>query len=360
MKEIKPTNNNGSILLRFSYNGQRYSFNPIKGGDYSNQNHLAKAITIGKQIKFDIESGEFDPSLIKYGWLKKIKPTLDLQKLWDKYRKFKEAFLSPSTLGVDLDRRVGNCFALLPSINIEDSIKIRDWLIENKTPSQAKRILVQLNACCNWGVESELISENPFQKINKKIIVKKSEDDINPFTLDERDTIIDAFRASKYYNFYLPLVQFVFYTGCRPSEVVALEWLDIKQNVIIFNKSYVERKKQFRLKTQKKRIIKVNLQVKEVIQLAKSSLPSQSLVFPSKEGKYLDWHNFCNRAWRKTLKSLPEIEYRNPYQMRHTFITLALQKGVPIVDLAKHCGNSPKIILDKYAGITRDFVMPLI
>lgn len=357
--KIKPTNNNGSILLRFSYNGQRYAFNPIKGGDYENQKDLAKATAIGKQIKSDIELGEFDQSLAKYGWLKKIKPSLDLQKLWDKYRKFKEAFLSPSTLEVDFDRRVGNCLSLLPSVNLEDSIKIRDWLIQNKTPDQAKRILVQLNACCNWGVESGLICENPFEKINKRIIVEKSEDDINPFTLKERDTIINAFRESKYYNFYLPLVQFIFYTGCRPCEAVPLEWSDIKANVIIFNKTYVEQKKQFRLKTQKKRVIKVNSQVKDIIQSV-TPLASNNLIFPSKEQKYLDWHNFCNRAWRKILESLPEIEYRNPYQMRHTFITLALQKGVPIVDLAKHCGNSPKIILDKYAGITRDFVMPLI
>lgn len=357
MREIKPTNNNGSILLRFSCNGQRYSFNPIKNGNYNNQKDLAKATAIGIQIKIDIDSGQFDQSLAKYGWLKKTKPPLDLQTLWDKYRKFKETFLSPSTLEIDFDRRVGNCLPLLPSLNIEDSIKIRDWLVQNKTPDQVKRILVQLNACCNWAVESQLISENPFKKINRKILVQKSEDDINPFTAQERDIILEAFRTSKYYSFYLPLVEFVFYTGCRPCEATPLEWSNIKANVIIFNKAYVERKTQFKLKTQKKRIITLNSQVKEIIQSAQS-LPSNTLVFPSKEGKYLDWHNFCNRAWRKTLESLPEIEYRNPYQMRHTFITLALQKGVPIVDLAKHCGNSPKIILDKYAGITRDFVMP--
>jgi integrase len=71
------------------------------------------------------------------------------------------------------------------------------------------------------------------------------------------------------------------------------------------------------------------------------------------------WHNFSNRAWRKVLESLPGIEYRNPYQTRHTFITLALKtQKVDLKDLANFCGNSPKIILERYAGITRNFVMP--
>jgi hypothetical protein len=52
------------------------------------------------------------------------------------------------------------------------------------------------------------------------------------------------------------------------------------------------------------------------------------------------------------------IEYRNPYQMRSTFITLALANGVSVQDVAKHCGNSPRVIWSNYAGVNRDFVMP--
>lgn len=358
MRKIKPTNNNGSILLRFSYNGQRYAFNPIKGGKYSIQKHLAKANVIAKQINIDILTGEFDHTLVKYGFREKPIVTLDLKEIWDKYREFKSSFISPSTLKIDYDKRIGNCLTLLPSLDLADSIKIRDWLVSNKPPLQVKKILIQLNASCNWATESGLINSNPFKEM--KIKTKKTEEnDINPFTLEERDKIIEAFRTSKYYEFYLPLVRFIFYSGCRPSEALSLEWRDVKKDVLIFNKAYVEGEKQPRLKTQKKRIIKVNSQLYQIILSAKT-LPSTTLLFPSKEGKYIDWHNFSNRAWRKILELLPDIEYRNPYQMRHTFITLALQKGVPIVDLSKHCGNSPKIILDKYAGITRDFVMPLI
>ncbi|MDX2097251.1 MAG: hypothetical protein SFW36_05695 [Leptolyngbyaceae cyanobacterium bins.59] len=42
-----------------------------------------------------------------------------------------------------------------------------------------------------------------------------SEDaDINPFTLEERDRIIAAFKADRYYKYYAPLIEFLFLTGC--------------------------------------------------------------------------------------------------------------------------------------------------
>jgi hypothetical protein len=35
-----------------------------------------------------------------------------------------------------------------------------------------------------------------------------------------------------------------------------------------------------------------------------------------------------------------------------------LKNNVSISDVAKFCGNSPEIILKRYAGITREFIMP--
>lgn len=249
-------------------------------------------------------------------------------------------------------------FKKLPTTDLNNSTKIRDWLLANKTASEARRILVQLKACCKWATQSGLIFYNPFDEMPSQIKLKRcTQEDINPFTLEERDKIIQAFKSSTYYSYYCPLVEFIFYTGCRPSEALALEWTDvILGKKIIFNKAWVEQEKQTHLKTQKKRIINLNEQVENLI----GSIQKRNyLIFPSKGGHYIDWHNFHARAWKKVLETLPEIEYRNPYQMRHTHITLALNYGVLIADIAKNCGNSPEIILKNYAGVTRDFVMPV-
>ena len=390
MKEITPINNNGSILLRFTYDGERYAFTPVRGAKYSDQWDLRRVEAIATTILTDIEAGIFDKTLFKYKsqssdslqqqiertrkQLSEIrqheKPKIDLKDLWNKYVEYKKPSLSPSTLEIDFKRRIGNTLNLLPTTNIHDAVLIRDWLVAHKPSTQVKKILTQFNACCDWATDSKLIEANPFLGMVSKIKSPKKteEDDINPFSAEERERIIQAFVNSRYYSHYSYLIRFLFLSGCRPSEALALTWSDINHNSLTFSKSYVEGNKNKRLKTQKKRTIMLNGQVKKVIAEAREYLSNlkekkafnnkHNLVFPSPEGNYIDWHNFSNRAWKKVLKSLSDIEYRNPYQTRHTFITLAIKANVSYTDIGKHCGNSPKVILDRYAGITRDFVMP--
>ncbi|WP_017653081.1 hypothetical protein [Fortiea contorta] len=66
MREIKPTNNNGSIQLKFSWGGKRYSFNPVPGGHYANRRDMATATSIATRIQHDILAGYFDPTLERY------------------------------------------------------------------------------------------------------------------------------------------------------------------------------------------------------------------------------------------------------------------------------------------------------
>lgn len=52
------------------------------------------------------------------------------------------------------------------------------------------------------------------------------------------------------------------------------------------------------------------------------------------------------------------IEYRVPYQMRHTFITLTLKKETDVETVAKWVGNSAQIISKHYASGDKDLIPP--
>jgi hypothetical protein len=81
----------------------------------------------------------------------------------------------------------------LPVKTLDQAIAIRDWLIANRTPLSAKKILTQFSACCNWAVKSQLIEDNPFEDMASDIKVPKGdseETDINPFSVEERDRIL--------------------------------------------------------------------------------------------------------------------------------------------------------------------------
>lgn len=114
------------------------------------------------------------------------------------------------------------------------------------------------------------------------------------------------------------------------------------------------------LKTQNKRLFPVNAQLLNLIDEMRSDRPNinpNDLVFPSPEGKWIDTHNFRNRAWKSIIDSLG-IEYRKPYQTRHTFVAMAYEADVSIPQIAKWVGNSPEVIMKCYAGTIRKVAVP--
>ncbi len=84
---------------------------------------------------------------------------------------------------------------------------------------------------------------------------------------------------------------------------------------------------------------------------------SETPIFPSPKGKWVRSNNFRNRIWKPVLEHL-KLDYRKPYQTRHTFITLALENGLDAKDVGRLVGNSPAIIYKHYAGNKRDLFVP--
>lgn len=326
-----------------------------------------------QQIEMDILTGQFDPTLSKY----RVEPrqadteptshlvAIPLDKLWEKFTDFKSSTISQSTLATDYEK-TRHLIAGLPTRSLNDAVKIRDILLSTHSPKSAKRYLVRLSACCDWAVRSGLISVNPFKGMAKDIKLSRcqAEAKIESFTASERDLIIEAFRKNQDYHCYADFVEFMFFTGCRPSEAIALEWRHVSPglNLIIFEQAATESLSgvsvKTGLKTQLKRRFPVNQQVATIlVRLESRNLERQGYLFPSPKGKLIDFHNFRNRAWKTILKNL-DIPYKKPYTSRHTFITLCLEAGVEAKDVASWVGNSSAMIYKHYAGINIDLAIP--
>jgi integrase len=104
------------------------------------------------------------------------------------------------------------------------------------------------------------------------------------------------------------------------------------------------------LKTQDKREFPIGQQLRLLLEEIKPDNYSlESLVFPSPKGGWIDVHNFRNRAWKTVIDSLG-IEYRKPYQIRHTFISQQRALGVEDGQVAKVCGTSISMIHKHYGA----------
>lgn len=339
-----------------------------------------------RQIEKDILAGYFDPTLTKYKpphHLSIVKSkeapreVLKLAELWEKYTEYRKPLIAETTLKLNY-QKIASHIEKLPFQEVTDAVSIRDHLLYHNSAYTAKRVITQLNACCNWACESSLLTENPFKGMAEKINVVKDEQDIDPFTSAERDAIIQGFEQHPTYLYYAPFVRFLFMTGCRTSEAVALQWKHIRSDCcqIIFSEAVVcvsSQKIRKNTKTGKSRKFPCNLKLQELLRSIKpENSDPEALVFPSLTGKEINAHTFNAMCWKGTkvhgkyqegivtrLVREGKVErYRPQYNTRHTFITMALEANVSVPQVAKWVGNSPEIIMKHYAGTLRQVQVP--
>ena len=355
-------NSNGRLQLRFSYCGKRHYIS-IGLPDSPTNRKLAELRA--SEIEKDILYERFDATLQKYKPntslstitpitpISKFKPKLD--ELWNSYSEFKKPQVSPSTYAKDFTRH-RNHIAKLPTRSLNEASAIRDWLLGNLTPNAAKRCLTQIKACCNWAMDEGLIDTNPFGFMKIKLPKGTYEEqDINPFTKEERDLILNTFASDRYYSHYTSYIRFLFFTGCRPSEAIALKWKHISNSVIQFRGSVVISEDGLvlkeGLKTQKKRNFPLTPEVNAILKdIRPETVNPESLIFVSPKGKFIDHHNFSNRAWKSILAKC-NIPYRKSYQTRHTFISLCMEVNINSTAIGRWTGTSAKMI-DNHYGAT--------
>ena len=200
------------------------------------------------------------------------------------------------------------------------------------------------------------------------------DDSPQPFTAKERDAIIFAFEHDRYsspfspvaHSFYTNYVKFLFMTGCRPEEASALRWKHVSKDCdkIRFEEAIPsDTRIRGTLKTGKPRTFPCNHKLQTFITSIKPEQVSVlKPVFPAPRGKEIDSHNFLNRVWKPVINNLVESgeveEYLPQYSARDTFITLALENGLDVKDVAYLVGNSPGVIYKHYAGRKRNLVVP--
>jgi integrase len=362
----------GRLRLRFPralFSGsQKYlSLNLVD----SVENRLVAEVKV-RQIELDIIAGYFDPTLAKYKShyqptkKEKIHTLLDL---WCDYVQFKSNQVEQSTVIRDyslIEKRI----KALPTSDIKDAILIRNHLLSNYSAETAKRTLKQLNACCNWATASKLIEINPFKDLAKTIKTKRKNNTILTFSQEEIAIIIDAFASNKYCPKYSPLahsyytnyVRLLFCTGCRPEEAVALKWKHISSTHITFAEavpSDVRIRKD--TKTHQIRLFPINSQLRELLNDIGYE-EAEKLLFYNRNGRELNTHNFLNRVWKPVLTNLVNdklIRYYLPqYNCRHTFITLCLEAGISVKQVADMVGNSPEVIYKHYSGVIKQLEVP--
>lgn len=330
-------------------------------------------------IATDISLSRFDDTLESYQfWASnKIEPgaiaakkpekhKYNLLELWQKFTDYQETQIEQTTI---LNRYVTvlRYTQRLPTQSLAEAVEIRDWLINSTTKQMAWSLINHYSQCCEWAINSALITENPFKKLKTKQPKKKTTGvHYSAFTLEHRDIIIKGFESHPKYSNYSSLIKFLFWSGCRPGEAFALTWGDISENCckININKSRNSHRILKSTKNGIKRVFptKSGSKLQTLLQeIRPQNTNPNALIFTNELGGNLSsptmrkiWKGYTCHGYKYTgvvqdLVNKGELPYYlKPYATRHTFATWAITQGISPDKVAKWIGDRVETVLKYY------------
>jgi integrase len=340
------------LRLRWGYAGKRYCL--YIGLPDTKVNRVA-AEAKARQIELDIASSNFDATLKKYKTELQVKRSLPLvvdlfanftnEKAKGVYGRTLEKY--KATIGY-LHQYFKEKTADCVTASVAESFV--EWLQQRNSERTLKERLQLLRACWTWAIEQGLLEINPWSDLVLRVKVPPKQKS-KPFTREEIQMIIEAFRSDRYYSHYADFVEFLFGTGCRTGEAIGLRWGHLSDDCSsVWIGESVSRGVRKSTKTNRARTISLTPHLQSMLLARRPENPdSDSLVFPTPHGHAIDDHNFRNRAWKTVLAGL-NIDYRKPYNTRHTLISHALDLGMSPVMVAQLTGHDVATLYENYAG----------
>jgi integrase len=364
MKKIEPRNLHGSINIRFQHEGESYNFNPIKGGQYADKATLEKARAIALQISLDISLDRFDPTLDRY----RIESVQTLQQKVRSPRTVSTTLLTVwdswvDSLGLEA-RTKADHYAMVRCMIVKAS-KVRlddvEWLQpfrETLAASTFNKRLGYLKSCLTWAIDEGLYSgPNLYLKV-KALKPRPHDERVRPFSTAEIKSIIEGFK--EHYPAYAPFVRFLFATGVRTGEAIALQWrhvdfeyrqIKICESLSLDRSGNGYQRVRKGTKTDTVRYLPLAGSLNDLLRSIEPIPPDpDALVFPLPSGKPIDPGRFREHVW-KPLLALVCVEYRNPYQTRHTLLTHAvMDPAIGVLGAAKIAGHKDsRMVTQHYA-----------
>lgn len=346
------------LWLRWRYEKNRYALS--LGLDDSPYNRY-RSQEVANQIKTDIAYGQFDPdNLEKYKPILGTVPVEDCTQIAKPstvslFEEFIEHRRREGTSEQAISTRYNAMLANLKRLNqdIEDEDTARrfvDTLRTRQSPRIANQNLTLLKSFADWAVESGQMTINPFTKI-RPLKVDKSQSRDKPFTQDEITRFLAAVKVDPYYWRYHDFCMMLFYLGLRPSECIGLRWKHIdftrKQVTICESLSrspegkssgYARQRKGLKT-TDGNRILDLTSKLVDMLLGRRpEKVGPEALVFTSPTGKAIDDHNFSQRVW-KAICQKAGIEYRPPYNARHSLLSHLIEAGATLPQTAYVAGH---------------------
>lgn len=348
--------NGNTLRLRFRYAGERYAL--TIPSEYHNNKTLLE--TLSALITADILAETLDTTLDRYRSEFKLKQALLPFKPPVVRTSFAELF-------VNWTLRQGIVLA-----HNQHYSKTHELLLEwnPATPDHIARNLILLTCCassfnrrrthllnfCDWLIRTGKILENPIRDVRSKKSDKRPSTR-EPLSMEEMTRILEALRTNSHcssknafkHSYYYLFVKFIFHTGARVGETIALRVKDLDLSIgranihVAWGKDPARHgdKKVFKeTKTElSRRLVQLSPELCQDLAQHIFCKKPEDLVFPGPRGKVIDSNNFNDRVFFPLLKAL-SISKRVIYAGRHSFASAAVKQEVYLPALQYQMGHA--------------------
>lgn len=360
------------LQIAFTWNGQqcRELLPPCA----INKSSIQYADNLRREVRRKIADGSFEYAQYFPESPRAQKPKVDtelMEVLLDKqltlYKKQVEnGQMSPSTLRGYAKSLTGERMRRWHGVKVGDVTPsaLRDWIGDMDCTSKAIRnMLTPIRSVIEDALNDGIIDFNPFDRIALAKLIrqnsKASDYVVDPFTADERAEILNACRSDEW-----PMFQFWFETGLRPGELQALEWrhVDFEKSVVRIEQNQVAGVIKGPKTESGKRSVDLSSEAIEALKAQKAISFMRGQRVWLNQRTLEPWETDAQvrkTAWLPVMKRAG-IEYRNPYQIRHTFASTRLTAGANPWYMADQLGHADVTMVFKTYGkfIREDFQKP--
>jgi integrase len=205
----------------------------------------------------------------------------------------------------------------------------RDERLKTSAAATVRQDLAALHDCLKWAVKLNYLRINPAKDVERPTLPVKQDDPAAYLSPEQfADLIVEAKNDR-------PLYRFAVWTGLRITELLALEWDDVRDGYVIVRRG----------KGRKQRIVPLLPQAIAALKEVPRRL-KDSRIFWWMRDRHTTLRRFQRRlAWA----ALPRFRF---HDLRHTFGAYAAQAGVDLEVIAAAMGHTSTTVTKLYAHLS--------
>ncbi len=213
-----------------------------------------------------------------------------------------------------------------------------------KTFNNSATVLRQV---LEYGYKAKLLREPLFEAVEMR---KHQSPGPDPFTMDEVEAILAALPDGPPRNYF----EVAFFTGLRPSELIALRWSKVdKKTGYMKVDAALTRFQEKGTKTWSARNVELSARALQALERQRAAMGKRAVpaghVFTSDEGAPFTTTDEPLRSWWKPAVKASKVRTRDARQTRHTFATMCLMAGLTPGWVAMQMGHSPEMFFRVYS-----------